>query len=390
MRIDSSSRRALLTYCTNVHPADDVAGLVRALDGTTAAVAQALAPGREFGLGLRLGADQVAELQDEAARARLEELFARRRFRPFTINGFPQGSFHATRVKDAVYRPDWTDPARTRYTLDLARLLARWLPEDDPFGTISTLPVGWRGAVGTRIDEAAHEMQTLARELANIELETGVHLMVCIEPEPGCEVETIAEAAAFFEQHLLTRLSEAVVLRHLGVCWDACHQAVMFEDAEAGLAALARSGIPIGKVQISSALSAACGLREAMAALAGCDEERFLHQVAVRSQAGPGLDRFADLPDFNDAMLRNDLPAQGEARCHFHVPIYAEAFPPLTTTRGELLRTLSAILRGSDVRHFEVETYTFHVLPETLRAAPVESHLVSELEFAREALGRNR
>lgn len=390
MRIDTSSARALLTYCTNVHLADDVAGLVSALDRTTASVAHALAPDREFGLGLRLGADQVAELRDDGARGRLEEIFARRRFRPFTINGFPHGNFHATRVKEAVYRPDWTDPERTRYTVELARLLARWLSTSDPFGTISTLPVGWRGADEDRFDAAAHELQTLARELAQIELDTGMHVMVCLEPEPGCAVETIAEAATFFERHLLTRLTEAVVLRHLGVCWDACHQAVMFEDAEAGLAALARSGISIGKVQISSALSADCGRREAVAALAACDEERFLHQVAVRSPGGPGLDRFTDLPELREAHLRNDLPAQGEARCHFHVPIYAEAFPPLQTTRGELLRTLAAIRRASDVRHFEVETYTFHVLPESLRAAPVESHLVKELEFAREALTRNR
>ena len=26
----------------------------------------------------------------------------------FTINGFPYGNFHGSRVKEQVYRPDWT------------------------------------------------------------------------------------------------------------------------------------------------------------------------------------------------------------------------------------------------------------------------------------------
>jgi hypothetical protein len=286
-----------------------------------------------------------------------------------------------------VYRPDWTDTARTRYTVAIAKLLASWLPEDECFGTISTLPIGWRSGVADRLEAAAYQLRTLARKLAEIELETGARIMVCLEPEPGCAVETIAEAAAFFEHHLLTRMSEAVVLRHLGVCWDACHQAVLFEDAEAGLSALARSGISIGKVQISSALAVDCSSREALDALAGCDEERFLHQVAVRGGREAALARFDDLPGLREALLRGGVGQEGEARCHFHVPVYAESFPPLLgTTRAELLRTLAAVLRRSEVRHFEVETYTFDVLPESLRAEPVRSHLVRELQFARESL----
>src|SRR6185369_3409860 len=118
MRLSTGTRNALLTYCTNVHEADDVAGLVRALDATTTAVARATSGTEDFGLGLRLGAEQVEELErDASSRARLEEVFSLRRFFPFTINAFPQTRFHARRVKGSVYRPDWTDPARARYTL---------------------------------------------------------------------------------------------------------------------------------------------------------------------------------------------------------------------------------------------------------------------------------
>src|SRR2546423_12917277 len=86
--VGEGSRRALLTYCTNVHPADDAAGLIAALDGTTANVAAAISPGEPFGLGLRLGEEQVRELEHGSVlRARLEGVFARRSFFAVTIHG---------------------------------------------------------------------------------------------------------------------------------------------------------------------------------------------------------------------------------------------------------------------------------------------------------------
>ena len=42
----------------------------------------------------------------------------------FTINGFPYGSFHGTRIKENVFLPDWTDSTRVGYTKDLFRILA--------------------------------------------------------------------------------------------------------------------------------------------------------------------------------------------------------------------------------------------------------------------------
>ncbi len=42
---------------------------------------------------------------------------------------------------------------------------------------------------------------------------------------------------------------EAALRRHLGVCFDACHMAGEFEDGPAGLAALRRAGIRVGKVR---------------------------------------------------------------------------------------------------------------------------------------------
>jgi hypothetical protein len=394
MRITAGTRRASLTYCTNLHTADDLASLEDALARTTATVARAVAPGAEFGLGLRLGEEQAHELTTNAeSRARFDDVLARHRLRPFTINGFAQGRFHERRVKEAVYRPDWTDPARTRYTVALARLLASWLPADDRFGTISTLPLWWRDDANAGPAAAAVQLWTLVGELAAIEQDGGARIMACLEPEPGCAIETIPELVAFYEGSLLRApppgleggRGEALLRRHLGVCYDACHQAVLFADPVADLVDLRAAGIEVGKVQVSSALKLRFSGAGSLEPLLACDEDRFLHQVAVRTPGRPDL-RFRDLPELRSALGAGGFGG-GEARCHFHVPIYAESFPPLETTRAELLRTLDAARRLSGAVHFEVETYTFHVLPEALRGAPVEDHLVREIEFARTALG---
>ena len=60
----------------------------------------------------------------------------------FTLNGFPYGGFHATSVKAGVFQPTWADTARCDYTIDLATILAEFLPDDVSVGSISTLPLG--------------------------------------------------------------------------------------------------------------------------------------------------------------------------------------------------------------------------------------------------------
>ena len=54
----------------------------------------------------------------------------------------------------------------------------------------------------------------------------------------------------------LTRTdAEWSIHEHLGVCLDACHMAVEFEDVSSALGALRSAGIRIGKFQISAGLA---------------------------------------------------------------------------------------------------------------------------------------
>src|SRR6185503_16756135 len=100
----------------NVHATETLAE-VRAALPTVAAVRARLGVDR-LGIGLYLSAAAAREL--EASPGPFVEELAGRGLYVFTLNGFPFGGFHAERVKEAVYRPDWTEPARLEHTRRLA------------------------------------------------------------------------------------------------------------------------------------------------------------------------------------------------------------------------------------------------------------------------------
>jgi len=200
---------------------------------------------------------------------------------------------------------------------------------------------------------------------------------VCLEPEPECAIESTADALAFFAGPLARAGTRDLVARHLGVCFDTCHQAVMFEDLPSSLEALARAGVVVGKMQLSSALELPDPRNaEARAALMAYDEPRYLHQVRTPDRQGT--------PDLPEAFA--DLPADRPWRVHFHVPIDRQILGRVQTTRRELETALAA--RGG-VRALEVETYTWSVLPLADRPRDAQSladGIARELSWVRGAM----
>jgi len=356
-----------LAYCSNVHAAEDLAGLVDQLARYAGPVRERLGVPR-LGLGLWLAADVARALDtDPALVARLRGALDAHRVEVVTLNGFPYRAFQARVVKRRVYEPDWADPARAEHTLALARVLAALLPDDAAEGTISTLPLGWRVGWAERADAGRKELARVGEQLAALAHATGRTVRLGLEPEPGCTVETTAQAVA-----ALDGLDPA----HLGVCLDACHLAVQFEDPAEALATLRAAGVPVVKAQVSAAL------RGDADTVRGFDEPRFLHQArALRDGAVVGVD---DLPE----ALAGGLPGDGEWRVHFHLPVHHDG--PVTT-RPELRATLAALAGGPApaTRHLEVETYTWGVLPAAGRPrddAGLVAGLAAELDWTRAEL----
>jgi sugar phosphate isomerase/epimerase len=344
-----------LSYCTNVHPAEDLAGVVAQFDRYAEPVRR-LVGSDVLGLGLWLPASLAAVLADDSdARRSLRAELDARGLEVYTLNAFPYGGFHDDVVKHSVYRPQWTDPLRLEYTVDCAIVLADLLPDSAGYGSISTLPLAWRTPWDDADDAAAAgALAELTGMLDGMAQASGRPIRLAVEPEPGCVLDSVADAVAW--------LAPRVDPRYVGLCLDTCHLAVSFADPARTVAAIYDAGLSVVKVQASAALQVDDpGGEPARLALADFTEPRYLHQVRERTGDGDvvGAD---DIPQ-----ALTELPAQRAWRVHFHVPLHARPAAPLSATT-DVLRAAIAALESTvegELPHIEVETYTWSVLPET-------------------------
>lgn len=392
--------RPHLTYCTNIHAGERWEEISNALHSHVLAVKERVSPAAPMGVGLRLSGLASERLAEPERLAELKAFLAATGLYVFTINAFPYGPFHGARVKEDVYEPDWRSPERLRFTNRVADILAELLPEGVA-GSISTVPGGYRARIESSADMdcMAQAMINHAAHLYELERATRKEIVLAFEPEPCCFLETTDEAVAFFNEYLFTpnavdqfsvlagtsRGDAAEALRrHLGLCFDVCHAAVVFEDVHSSLEAIAAAGIRIPKIQLSSALKLPEVTDGAEALLKRFDDGVYLHQT-YETRDGR-LTRYADLPDAFAALRRGD--SGGEWRVHCHVPLLFEpSYGPLQSTRDVLSEVLGICRTQAIAPHLEVETYTWGVLPEDLRTDDIDGDIARELTWVRTQLG---
>jgi sugar phosphate isomerase/epimerase len=396
MRLGGSAGH--LTYCSNIHPGETWSEVRANVQKFYPAVRDRVSPGQPFGIGLRLSAQASKTLTEPATLREFQDFLSRNGLYVFTINGFPYGQFHGTRVKEDAYLPDWRDEERLRYTDELAELMARLVPEGIE-GSVSTVPGAYKPAMGgvADVERIADNMIRHVARLVDIERRTGRRIALAIEPEPHCYLETVDESVRFFQDHIfsdtaLRRLGEltglasaaaaAALRNHIGLCLDLCHAAVEFEDPVACLQSLEQAGIRIHKMQISAGLRVAELTPGALQGLRQFNDPVYLHQVVEQSPAG--IRRFADLPD---ALATVNGHAGGrEWRVHFHVPIFLDDLGAFSSTRFFIRKVLELHRARPVSSHLEVETYTWNVLPEHLQAGGMEQAIARELNWVKETL----
>lgn len=386
-----------LTYCLNVHPGEQWADNLAAIKAHTLAIRDRVAPGKPFGLGLRLSRLAAEALQQPDALAEFREFMGRESLYAFTVNGFPYGTFHGKPVKTAVYQPDWSTRERLDYTLLLADILSKLLPEDID-GSISTLPLGYAFPSALRPPPSAIlHLAECAAGLHAIRAKTGREIHLGLEPEPDCLLETTDDMIRFFEgplleqglPHLASRLSctqqkaEAILRRHIGICFDTCHLAIQFEDLADSLTRLIDHGIRISKIQLSSALEVA-PTETARQRLLDFVDPIYLHQVkwinTLPAPRSPLPASFPDLPLALASPLSPDALAQ-LWRIHFHLPLYFKGDGILNSTSKAMDTRFWQKLKAAPISHLEIETYTFNVLPKTLQAGGIESSITREYDW---------
>ncbi len=375
-----------LTYCSNIHPAagwqdvrDSVLRYGRELKSN-------LSPDQKFGIGLRLSGEESEQFLEDDRLASFKRELEDAGLYVFTMNAFPHGTFHKSPVKDEVHAPDWMSRERVGYTKRCIKILAELLPKGME-GGISTNPLSYRPWFGEEIGEdnwyvfTAHLIEIVVN-LAQLEEEKGVFIHIDIEPEPDGVFENSEQLVSFFSDRLLKdgakelgalrgcSIEEArkLILRHLQVCWDTCHVAVAFEDAEAVLKSYNELGIKVGKIQISSALQVDLPIdpsdREVIRiALEKFVESVYLHQVVQRNHD----QSFKSFLDLDQALGNLDDPEAEQWRIHFHVPIFAKDLGEFGSTQSAIEKALILNKGMGFTRHLEIETYTWDVLPSYLK-----------------------
>jgi sugar phosphate isomerase/epimerase len=370
MRVSDSLE---LTYCTNIHPANGWPEVFATLRRFAPELKARLSPDGRFGIGLRLSANEAAELLSSGKLREFRDFLDSEGLYVALLNGFPYGSFHGTSVKADVFAPDWRTEERVRYTSDLIGILSELLPEGMD-GGVSTAPLSWKGwgpvLEDVDWDPILDNVLRCVHQMAHIRSETGRYIHLDIEPEPDGLVENTAEFIEFF--HRLLRCAGATdaqaVRDHVSVCLDICHFAVEFENPAETLAAFEQEGIRIGRVQVSSALrvpvpSEPASREKAAGQLAGFVDPVYLHQV-IGQEASGQRQRF---PDLSEALQSVHNAGGSEWRIHFHVPLFTRDYAAFGSTQDVILDYFRLLSEKTFTRHLEIETYTWSVLPPEFR-----------------------
>ena len=378
-----------LGYCTNIHRGESWEETLRGLEDHTLRVKARVLPQSRFGIGLRLSARAAQELAEPATLAGFQHWLDKNDCYVFTINGFPYGAFHGTRVKEQVFRPDWTTRERLDYTNLLFDILSKLLPRGAS-GSVSTLPCSHK-TFGIGADELRaifsnlRDCSTHVQRLCDA---TGQDLHLGLEPEPLGLFETSGETLKFFGLYFDQNPGDGQFLQRVGLNYDCCHLAIEFEEAKEALDRITGSGIRLSKLHFSSALRLV-PTPENIMRLSQFDEPVYFHQVVMRDGENP-LRRFRDLPDALQFAAANPTSLGDEWRVHFHVPLHAAPSGGFGDTRDHLHDTMDWVAANPGLcSHFEMETYTWEVLPPELRDGDVVDQLVKEYDWCLGAL-RNR
>ena len=428
MKLDCAGVSTHLSYCSNIHPGDAWDVVLPELQVQLPRVRKALGHAGAMGIGLRLSRNSLTSLQKPAVMSAFKEWLMEQNHYVYTINGFPYGAFHGERVKEDVYKPDWTESARLDYTCRLASVLCELGPPDD-YGSISTLPGTFKEWMmpGTE-QRIGHNLIRAVAHCAQLYESTGVTIALALEPEPCCMLDTVAASIAFFKEHIfskhavtslmdLTGLNqsdaEQAMHKHIGICYDVCHSAVEFENPAHAIARLQSAGIEIIKIQLSSALEIPNVNEAAMRHLDTFDDPVYLHQVV--EQRGSKLTRYNDVraavaatryrlesrstldprlqltvnSDYSSAaesLYHPVVEPEATWRVHFHVPVFMNKTEHFSTTQASLSQVLQLQKLSGFCRHLEVETYTWDVLPDQYRTQTVSDAVARELIWVKNHL----
>ena len=71
---------------------------------------------------------------------------------------------------------------------------------------------------------------------------------------------------------------------------------------------------------------------------------------------------------------------------HFHVPVYLQTLGLLGTSQNDILDCFDVCKSMPDLKHFEVETYAWNVLPEEHQVSNLADGIAKEMTWVKNQL----
>jgi sugar phosphate isomerase/epimerase len=384
-----------LTYSTLVHPADDWEQIWQSLNTYVPKVKERFAGNKRFGVSMRLSAKSAETLANsKAERDKLRKFFDSNNMYLYTVNAFPYGAYKGTVVKEQVYEPDWRSEERTQYTINVANVLADVAPKE-LLPSIQSCPIGFKPRVTPDVvDSCTDHVLRVAKHLVELEAKTGVTVTLGLEPEPYCFLETTDETVDYFKNHLYSGksvekfakmsglpIAEAIAAlrRHVGIVYDICHLALMYEDITQSLQKLVDAGIPIVKLQEAAALHMPEVTQPVVETLKRYSKTIYLTQTMEKRNGK--FTKYLNLEDAFAAWEKD--PGPREWRTHIHVPVFLDDLGQFRTTRFAIADALKFHKQKPLSRQLEIETYTWDMLPDSLKTGDIVEYVCRELEWVR-------
>jgi sugar phosphate isomerase/epimerase len=334
-----SGRLVHLSSGVNIRAARDLPAVINRLD-TYASAIRARLDVDTLGVSLWLPPSLAAALAvDGRLRTRLRDELDARGLEVVTLSGVPYAEGGGEASAGGADEPDWSDPARLEYTLDLARILVDLLPDDAVRGAVTTMGMGRRAGWNEAKEKAtARIMGRLSARLAEVAWHTGRAVQVGMRPEPGCVLDATDETIA-----ALARVGK----ERIGVCLDLASLACTWEEPADTLSRLAAAGISVIRADLSVAVEVA----QPPAALAAL--RAFVRPGEPHPVTNPSGAHVDDLPEALEEM------PPGPWRVRRIVPLHVAPPAPLTATvdvwRGALRELVGGPAPVTEYLHVPAE-----------------------------------
>ncbi|MEV0902634.1 hypothetical protein [Actinoplanes sp. NPDC049802] len=285
MRLRHPSGRIVHLSCgISLDHAEDAATVVDRLDAVNTALRGHFGTGA-LTVALRLPYRLATALAaDGRARTRLRADLDARGLEVVTVSGASGPASGEDRTDTAEDGPeaDWSEPARLRHTLDLARILVDLLPAEEVRGAVCTYGLGradeWDEA---RQRAGARHLMRLSGGLADLAWRVGRAVRAGFQPGPGLVLDSPEQTVT-----ALTRVDKD----RLGVCLDLGTALRDWPAPETGIDRMTDAGLSVITAQITDP---AAGWQPMLRHLLAADTART--EYVVVDSPGGDEQRAADL-----------------------------------------------------------------------------------------------